>query len=91
MLQRNFVESAFIVERLRYFADRPRKPPGTEEAPTSNVTEQLYDLLNAARQSVVIQSPYMVLSEHARSLFRDQYMDWVRDGFTVRAWPMYLV
>jgi len=71
VLQRNFVESAFIVERLRYFADRPRKPPGTEEAPTSNVTEQLYDLLNAARQSVVIQSPYMVLSEHARSLFRD--------------------
>jgi len=66
-----YVDEAFQVERLEYFSDRPRKeaiPPGT---PAKDVTQQLYDLLLSARHSVVIQSPYLVLSKRARRVFQE--------------------
>ena len=40
----------------------------TTPCPTTRLRE-LYDVLNSARRSVVIQSPYMVLSRRARELF----------------------
>ena len=66
-----FVDSAFEVDRLQYFADRPRKHSVPDDEVHADTTQQLYDLLLSARQSVVIQSPYMVLSRRARQVFEE--------------------
>ncbi len=64
-----FVEPAIDVERLAYFSDRPRKHEMEDEDVPEDITRQLYDVILSARQSVVIQSPYMVLSRRARNVF----------------------
>jgi len=64
-----FVAPAFEVERLEYFSDRPRKQEFPEDAPKKDTTRELYDVLISAQRSVVIQSPYMVLSKRAREVF----------------------
>lgn len=66
-----FVDPAFEVEHLSYFADLPRKHSPPDDVIPEDTTGQLYDLLNSARHSIVIQSPYMVLSRRARKVFSD--------------------
>jgi len=66
-----FIEPALEVERLRYFSDRPRKQPVEAVDPGPDVTKELYDVLLSAEHSVVIQSPYMVLSKRAREVFAE--------------------
>ncbi|MGD8359703.1 MAG: phospholipase D-like domain-containing protein, partial [Lysobacterales bacterium] len=69
VLRALFVDSAFEVERLAYFSDRPRKQAPDGEG-VEDITPELYNVLDSARRSVVIQSPYMVLSKRAREMFR---------------------
>jgi len=71
LMKAAYVAPAFEVKRLRYFSDRPRKQPpeGIEVGP--DITQELYDVLLSAKHSVVIQSPYMVLSRRARDLFAE--------------------
>jgi len=66
-----FLAPAFEVERLRYFSDRPRKRSPSEPKETDDTTLQLYNILLSAERSVIIQSPYMVLSLRARKLFAE--------------------
>jgi len=66
-----FVEPAMIVDRLAYFSDLPRKHEVEEEGGRGSITGELYDVLLSARRSVVIQSPYMVLSGRARGVFEE--------------------
>jgi putative cardiolipin synthase len=64
-----FVEPAFEVSHLEYFSDLPRKQAFPEDAPKRDITAELNQVLNSADHSVVLQSPYMVLSRSARKLF----------------------
>ncbi|HKX54602.1 MAG TPA: phospholipase D family protein, partial [Xanthomonadales bacterium] len=64
-----FVEPAFEVSQLEYFSDLPRKQAFPEDAPKRDITAELNRVLNSADHSVVLQSPYMVLSRSARKLF----------------------
>lgn len=64
-----FVQPAMRVERLAYFSDLPRKHTEPEKQDFKDITSELYDVLLSARESVVIQSPYMVLSRRARHVF----------------------
>jgi phosphatidylserine/phosphatidylglycerophosphate/cardiolipin synthase-like enzyme len=64
-----FVEPAFEVGRLEYFSDLPRKHTVPDGMVTSDTSTELYELLTSARRSVVIQSPYMVLSRRVRKVF----------------------
>jgi phosphatidylserine/phosphatidylglycerophosphate/cardiolipin synthase-like enzyme len=64
-----FVETAYEVERVEYFSDAPRKHTFPDDAQPHDITRELYDVLNSAQHSVVIQSPYMVLSRRVRDLF----------------------
>lgn len=68
-LEEVFVRQVSEVERLEYFSDRPRKEAFPPDAPKKDITHELYNVLFSARQSVVIQSPYLVLSERAREVF----------------------
>ena len=69
-LDRMFVQTAFPVDRLLYFADRPRKHDSSDDIPYQDTTGELYDVLVSAQDSVLIQSPYMVLSKRARKVFK---------------------
>jgi phosphatidylserine/phosphatidylglycerophosphate/cardiolipin synthase-like enzyme len=66
-----FVEPAFGIDRLEYFSDRPRKQAFPEDAPKKDITRELFGVLMTAQESVIIQSPYMVLSRRAREIFSD--------------------
>lgn len=66
-----FIEPAFAVERLRYFSDVPRKHGDGEGGDGEDITRELYGVLYSAQESVLIQSPYMVLSRRARVVFRE--------------------
>jgi phosphatidylserine/phosphatidylglycerophosphate/cardiolipin synthase-like enzyme len=66
-----FVKPAFEVGRLEYFSDRPRKQKFPDDAPRQDITQEIYEILVGAQESVLIQSPYMVLSRRAREVFID--------------------
>lgn len=70
-LRERFLDTAFAVERLEYFSDRPRKEASPEDANRRDITRALHDALLAADHSVIIQSPYMVLSDDAREVFEE--------------------
>ena len=56
---------------MEYFSDRPRKVAYPEDANKKDITLELLNVLQSARHSVVIQSPYMVLSKKIRDLFAE--------------------
>ena len=68
-LRQVFVDTAFPVKRLLYFSDLPRKHESGDNKPYQDITGELYDVLVSAQHSVLIQSPYMVLSKRARKVF----------------------
>jgi len=64
-----FVENAHPVDAIKYVYDPPHgtvPADGSEE----DSTDGLYRELAAAEHSVIIQSPYLVLSKRSRKLFR---------------------
>ncbi len=56
------------VSRAHFIADEPGKT--SRSAVTARITQELRTTLERARTSVVIQTPYLVLSPPARKLFR---------------------
>ena len=72
---RAFVDTALPVASVRYVADLPRKHRREKaDAPQAgqHVTEpQLDALIAGAQQEVILQTPYLVLSKPAQTLFRE--------------------
>ncbi len=65
-----FVQAAHTVDSIEYFYDLPHG----DDAPDSfhaDITTGLHAALAAAEHSVVIQSPYLVLSKRSRILFKE--------------------
>lgn len=69
-----FVEPAHQVDSVEYYYDLPH---GDEAGDITNAdsTAGLHATLAAAEESVIIQSPYLVLSKRSRDLFRDLRTD----------------
>ncbi len=65
-----FVDTAYEVARVEYFSDKPRKAEFSEDSSKQDITAELHEVLSSADTSVVIQSPYMVLSKKARKVFK---------------------
>jgi len=74
-IQRAFVDTALPVSSVRYVADLPRKhrrQRSDHPADGQHVTEpQLDQLIAGAHQEVLLQTPYLVLSKPAQTLFRE--------------------
>lgn len=64
-----FVDPARAVAEVRFIADPPRKH---DRLPTEGgrATTDLRELVESARSSVLIQTPYLVLTRGARKMFR---------------------
>ncbi len=69
LMRKLFIEPAFRVERLEYYSDLPRKVAYPEGDGNKDPTTALLTVLREAQHSVVIQSPYMVLSKDLRRVF----------------------
>jgi len=65
-----FVDTAYEVDKLEYFADHPRKSEHKEEFSHGDLTAEIHEILSQANKSIVLQSPYMVLSSKARKVFK---------------------
>jgi len=64
-----FVQTAHHIESIKYFYDLPHDHDNGGEFHADN-TDGLHAALAAAEHSVVIQSPYLVLSKRSRKLFK---------------------
>ena len=70
-----FIDDALRVGHIEYFSDAPGKPlqPDGQAGDGAALTEHIAELLRGAESEVVFETPYLVLSERARSIFRDLY------------------
>ena len=68
-----FVDTALRVGRVEYFSDSPDKPDHPNTASQQALTERIVELLHGAEREVVFETPYLVLSDRARDVFRDLY------------------
>jgi putative cardiolipin synthase len=64
-----FVDTAHHIEKIEYVYDLPHVGNG-DHKPQVNSTDGLHAALSQAENSVVIQSPYLVLSKRSRNLFK---------------------
>lgn len=62
-----FVDSAHLVDSIEYFYDPPHDSVHTSK---KDITDGLYTTIATASKSVIIQSPYLVLSKRSRNLFK---------------------
>ncbi len=69
LMQTLFVNTAHHVDSIEYFYDLPHGSDD-EDRLQPDSTEGLHAALAAAENSVVIQSPYLVLSKRSRNLFK---------------------
>ncbi|MDX1380724.1 MAG: phospholipase D family protein [Xanthomonadales bacterium] len=68
-VREKFVVPALEVNEAQYFSDMPRKANDDTAPDNTEITDAMHEVLAGARESVLIQSPYMVLSGEARRLF----------------------
>jgi putative cardiolipin synthase len=70
LISARFVARLKPVEKVEFVADLPGKARGFFSR-TARITRELRRTLEQARESVVMQTPYLVLSPPARTLFRE--------------------
>jgi len=70
-----FVERAFPVARVEYFADLPNKGNETHDEYDIDLTTRIASLLAQAERSIVMQTPYLVLSKAARELLEQRRVE----------------
>jgi putative cardiolipin synthase len=70
LVARRFGARLLPVARVRFMADEPGKKRGLPFSEQARMTKALREVLEQARSTVVVQTPYLVLSDPARQLFR---------------------
>jgi phosphatidylserine/phosphatidylglycerophosphate/cardiolipin synthase-like enzyme len=72
-IRKLFVETALRVGHVEYFSDSPDKPENPAAPEAQALTDRIVQLLTHAQHEVMFETPYLVLSERARRIFRDLY------------------
>ncbi|MEE7548068.1 phospholipase D family protein, partial [Xanthomonas sp. Kuri4-1] len=68
---RTFVDTALPVHNVLYVADLPQKHRREHSAAAITTAPELDGLIAGAQQEVLLQTPYLVLSDPAQQIFRD--------------------
>ncbi|PPV06031.1 cardiolipin synthetase [Xanthomonas bromi] len=66
-----FVTPAIPVQRVLYVADLPQKHRKEHAAKAISTAPELDSLIAGAQQEVLLQTPYLVLSDQAQAIFRN--------------------
>lgn len=59
------------VQDAEYFSDAPDKFAAPDDARANQLGQHIVDLLDGAHKEIVLQTPYLVLSNRARRIFRE--------------------
>jgi len=70
IIKTKFVDPLIEVDYAYFIADEPGKKPSGQETP-SKITTELARLVSEAKNSLYIQTPYLVLSDPAIDLFKE--------------------
>jgi phosphatidylserine/phosphatidylglycerophosphate/cardiolipin synthase-like enzyme len=70
-VREHFSEDALRVARVDYFSDAPDKASHPADPASLELTRRISDLLVGAREQIVFETPYLVLSPRARKIFLD--------------------
>ncbi|WP_066092049.1 phospholipase D family protein [Xanthomonas massiliensis] len=65
-----FVDTALPVRQVSYVADLPQKHRRERPAEAAPIGPELDDLIAGAQHEVILQTPYLVLSDPAQAIFR---------------------
>ncbi len=68
-LGRHILDHTLKVGDVQYFSDYPGKTDYPDRARSQELTEHIMKMLRGARHQIVLQTPYLVLSDKARKLF----------------------
>jgi phosphatidylserine/phosphatidylglycerophosphate/cardiolipin synthase-like enzyme len=71
LMRERFAERLRLVKKAAFVSDEPGKKRGFFFGKAARITRELKATLEEARSSVVMQTPYLVLSNPARDLFRE--------------------
>ena len=69
-LRSTYVDKAYRVGRVEYFADRPGKVARGRDPQDIDLSGKISDLVSSARERIVLQTPYLVFSDDARAMFK---------------------
>jgi phosphatidylserine/phosphatidylglycerophosphate/cardiolipin synthase-like enzyme len=72
-VQRRLVDGARAVSDVRYIGDGPSKQKDEPSENVGRTTRGLRALVEGAKSTVLMQTPYLVLSHDARELFRSMH------------------
>jgi phosphatidylserine/phosphatidylglycerophosphate/cardiolipin synthase-like enzyme len=68
-IRSHFAERALRVGRIEYFSDDPGKLKAPDEPHDNELSRRIMALVRGARSQIVLQTPYLVLSNTARGVF----------------------
>ncbi|MBD9480495.1 phospholipase D family protein [Pseudoxanthomonas sp. PXM02] len=71
VMEQLFVEPAFKVGAVRYIADLPQKHRRERRDHDAPAAPELEALIRSAQKEVLLQTPYLVMSKQAQTMFRD--------------------
>jgi cardiolipin synthase C len=74
-IDRTFFQKRFEVDRVAYFSDPPLKNKSRSHPERVDVSQRIADLILAAESEVVMQTPYLILSDPGRLAFRQLRKD----------------
>ncbi|RUL62052.1 phospholipase D family protein [Dyella dinghuensis] len=69
-LTEHLIEPSLVISKVEYFSDRPGKTENPDKRDAREFTMRLMRLVTDAKQEVVLQTPYLVMSSRARRLFK---------------------
>lgn len=68
-LQDNLIAPSFIASRVEFFSDLPAKTEQPKERDAREFTANVMHLVGSATHEVILQTPYLVLSDRAEKIF----------------------
>jgi putative cardiolipin synthase len=70
VIKRQFVDRLMAADIVEFIADKPGKNRAVHLRGSGEITERLKETIASARRSLVIQSPYLVISPRGMRIFR---------------------
>jgi cardiolipin synthase C len=70
-LEDRLVEPSLRLQRVAYLSDLPAKTEEPRQRDAHELTRELMGEVAAAKDEVILQTPYLVLSSRAKKIFRD--------------------
>jgi len=70
-IRKKFTDKHYMVKKIEFFADQPGKKEKLGEYKVSRTTNELAKLVNSAKKSIIMQTPYLVVGKKGNKFFKD--------------------